>query len=305
MAIDLSTKTNVDAPDTDYPYGKIRDNSGTDDGTPVDVQVYGDFHQFFARMFAKSGLTYNGLPDNNYSGFQYFDAASKLWKSFIGVKLISVTTTLTIDDIGKLIVVSGTSGSIDVFLPKSTDSEDGDSFTIINFSNYDFLLRRQTPDAIWHEGSGSITLTVPLKGDFVLAVLDKGNTDWYIANYKISTAKGSFSNITPNTNWTVPGTYITSPNVFQYRKNEQTNEIEFRGFVKNTDTGVTPTIMTLPVGSRPVNDKAFVVWASGAPSGSVYQVELIVFANGSVNAYVQGLANNTVICLDTVRFSLD
>jgi hypothetical protein len=113
-----------------------------------------------------------------------------------------------------------------------------------------------------------------------------------------------FINITPATNWTVPTPYITSTNVFQYRKNVN-NEIEFRGFVKNTDTGATVTIFTLPVGSRPVNDKAFVIWASGAPSGSVYSVELIIYANGSVNAYVQGLANNTIVSLSNIRFSLD
>lgn len=88
MAIALSTKTNVEAPSGDYPFGNIKDNSGNGDGTPINKQVYADFHQFFAKLFAESGLTYNGQPDNNANGFQYVQAlyeaiylTSKQWPS--------------------------------------------------------------------------------------------------------------------------------------------------------------------------------------------------------------------------------
>ncbi len=74
MARSLENKINVIAPDTDYPFGRIRDNDGTGNGVPVNETVYGDFHQFFAKMFNFSGGVYNELPDNDYSGFQYFEA---------------------------------------------------------------------------------------------------------------------------------------------------------------------------------------------------------------------------------------
>ena len=74
MARSLINKENVEPVDGDYPYGRIKDNTGSDDGTPVNEDVYGDFHQFFAKMFSESGLTYNELPDNDYSGFQLFEA---------------------------------------------------------------------------------------------------------------------------------------------------------------------------------------------------------------------------------------
>ena len=50
MAIKLEDKTRVDAPDYDYPFGKIRDKTESEGGTPVNTEVYGDFHQFFAKM---------------------------------------------------------------------------------------------------------------------------------------------------------------------------------------------------------------------------------------------------------------
>jgi hypothetical protein len=78
MARSLENKTNVEAPDSDYPYGRIRDKTSLIPGTPFNEQVYGDIHQFFAKMFAESGLVYNELPDNDYSGFQYFEALKKI-----------------------------------------------------------------------------------------------------------------------------------------------------------------------------------------------------------------------------------
>lgn len=76
----LVNKQNVDAPDSDYPYGKIRDNPGNATGTPVDEDVYGDFHQFMERVFDKGkdsnlgNIVANELPDNDYTGFQLFEA---------------------------------------------------------------------------------------------------------------------------------------------------------------------------------------------------------------------------------------
>jgi hypothetical protein len=74
MAIKLENKLNVQAPNAAYPYGAIKDNTGGNNGTPVNASTYGDFHQFFAKMLAESGVVANDLPDNFTNGFQYFEA---------------------------------------------------------------------------------------------------------------------------------------------------------------------------------------------------------------------------------------
>jgi len=90
MAIKLENKPNVAAPSATYPYGAIRDNTGSNDGTPVNTAVYGDFHQFFARMLGESGVTPNGLPDNQTNGFQYFEALRSVISSFIPPGIITM-----------------------------------------------------------------------------------------------------------------------------------------------------------------------------------------------------------------------
>lgn len=84
MARILANKTNVDAPDPDYPYGKIRDNPGNNTGTPINELVYGDVHQFFARLLDKQAgsampdVVPNDLPENDYSGFQFFESLERI-----------------------------------------------------------------------------------------------------------------------------------------------------------------------------------------------------------------------------------
>lgn len=70
MARGIQNKVNTDAPDGNYPFGKIRDDDGSNNGTPVDEQTYGDWHQFFESLMARAGLTFNGLPDNVGNTFQ-------------------------------------------------------------------------------------------------------------------------------------------------------------------------------------------------------------------------------------------
>lgn len=93
----LENKANVTAPNTEYPYGAIKNDTGIGDGSPVDVQMYGDIHQFFAHMFAQSGITANGLPDNLTNGFQLYQAFQKLigintWTTADITPAISTTT---------------------------------------------------------------------------------------------------------------------------------------------------------------------------------------------------------------------
>jgi hypothetical protein len=74
MAIPLSSKPNTVAPGGAYPFGDIRDDDGSSNGTPVNTEVYGDFHQFFASLMFAVSATYNGLRENATNGFQYLTA---------------------------------------------------------------------------------------------------------------------------------------------------------------------------------------------------------------------------------------
>lgn len=88
----LEDFANVQPPDSDYPYGQIKDEStpGANDNTPMNVETFGDMYQFFARMFDKGAqaglhlpaLTANGEPDNATNGFQYFQAFMRLARPY-------------------------------------------------------------------------------------------------------------------------------------------------------------------------------------------------------------------------------
>lgn len=83
----LQNKTNVEAPTVAFPYGKSKDNTGTNNGTPVDVERFNDWDQFFERLFDKSGLTANGLLDSADNGFQLFEAfMNNIPKKFVKEK---------------------------------------------------------------------------------------------------------------------------------------------------------------------------------------------------------------------------
>jgi hypothetical protein len=78
MALSIIQKPNTSAPTGDYPYGDIRDTQPGIPGTPVNRLVYADFHQFFAKLMDFAGVTPNGLPDNDYSGWQLMEALTSL-----------------------------------------------------------------------------------------------------------------------------------------------------------------------------------------------------------------------------------
>lgn len=75
MARDKATLNNIDKSDlVKYPNARVKDNTGGGDGTPVNEFVYGDLHEFFAKLMRLAGIIYNGLPDNEANGFQLIDA---------------------------------------------------------------------------------------------------------------------------------------------------------------------------------------------------------------------------------------
>lgn len=89
MAFKLSDKPNTDPPSGIYNFGKIRDNDGSNNGTPVNELVYGDFHQFFEGLMVAGGITPNNLPDNDDNGYQLYQAfqrcARRELKNLLGI----------------------------------------------------------------------------------------------------------------------------------------------------------------------------------------------------------------------------
>ena len=72
-------QNNIDLSDpSNYLNGRIKDNTGSGDGTPVNERVYGDFHQLFAKLMNLSGLSFNNLPENETNGYQFIDSLRSL-----------------------------------------------------------------------------------------------------------------------------------------------------------------------------------------------------------------------------------
>lgn len=142
MAEGLENYPNIDAPDTDYPNGKIRDNPGDFTGTPFNTLVYGDTHQLHAKLLRQAGITANGLPDNEYSGNQYFEATKKNFNKY-GVSKVFTDAdepfTIPIDGEGPkmfnalIIIAPGTTAGSHIYLPNFEVSE-LDTVTIVNDS---------------------------------------------------------------------------------------------------------------------------------------------------------------------------
>jgi hypothetical protein len=72
MGKGLQNYPGISTPNSTYPNGNIVDKA-----TPINKLVYADIHQTFAKLLRSSGilgLTPNGLPENEYNGFQYIEA---------------------------------------------------------------------------------------------------------------------------------------------------------------------------------------------------------------------------------------
>jgi len=70
----LSSNENVILSDPNYPNGRIRNNTGTGNGTPVNEAVYGDIHTNKDKLMDLYGIAPNNLPDNDANGYQIIEA---------------------------------------------------------------------------------------------------------------------------------------------------------------------------------------------------------------------------------------
>lgn len=75
----LNSNPNVDNSDlSNYPDGRVKDNTGSGNGTGVNERVYGDLHQAIAKLMRLYGIIPSGLPDNEANGFQIVEALKAL-----------------------------------------------------------------------------------------------------------------------------------------------------------------------------------------------------------------------------------
>ncbi len=75
----LNSNPNIDNSDLpNYPDGRIKDNTGTGNGTGVNENVYGDLHQAIAKLMRQYGIAPTGFPDNETNGFQIVEAFKAL-----------------------------------------------------------------------------------------------------------------------------------------------------------------------------------------------------------------------------------
>lgn len=94
MAIELEDKSNVNPPDSDFPFGDVRDKTPSVSGTRWDRETMSDYIQFFHKMMSEAGVTYNGSLDNEANGWQFYEAFRKLTKPYkVYAALITQTST--------------------------------------------------------------------------------------------------------------------------------------------------------------------------------------------------------------------
>lgn len=163
MARNKKNLSNIDNSNpTDYPDGRIKDNSGADDGTPVNEIVYGDIHEALAKLMRAAGIAYNDLPDNETNGYQLVSAleaqASKndyvLDIGSAGGKLSIATKIGTLKtnesflckatvDLGSQTVIRG-SDNTDKNILKVGNFKNGEYVHLINTSSTVVLVRTAT-----------------------------------------------------------------------------------------------------------------------------------------------------------------
>lgn len=268
----LANKTRVEAPDSQFSFGRIKDTTPGNPGTPVNEDSYGDMHQFFEKLMAESGVEENELPDSDYSGYQLFEALMELGfnyfsKDIILAMLRSYTTNDLIIMHGFDIVLSGgnntatwTAGA--VFYNGKIYKVDAGNLTKTGGQTFIYVIEESATDIF--------TITI-----------DKGSSGSGIADYAASTVKkyidiirGTWTNLTLLNSYTGFG----DQSGIKY-KVDLFGNLTIRGAV---DTGTVTNVLvaTLPAGSRPAHNYEFrVTTAAGEFPEASYNIVISTTGN--------------------------
>lgn len=162
----LVNVTNVDAPDADYPKGRVRDKVGATLGTEYSEILHGDVIQFFQKLIIDAAITENDLPDNVTNGYQLLEALdaeirkqtkpSNAFVSEFSGPFNAGTHTITAETHDRMVYAftsSGTSYQMDGFVDGNRVGQLGDN------DSMSFMIPAGFAGTITHvAGTGSITI---------------------------------------------------------------------------------------------------------------------------------------------------
>lgn len=286
MAIKLSSKTNTGAPNTTFPYGFIQDDPGNGSGTPVNTQVYGDFHQFFARISAIGDITLNDLPEGHFNGFQYVDALQQVVGMFSNINTYTATQSLISANFAALNFYNSVSNGI-FYLPAVSPTNQLKRVFCGNLNTGILQVLGTGTDII----SGVTTNGVFLNQyDFVeLTVIASGQ--YLVTNiYRIDRSTNQVT-LSLGSGWTGTAQYYI----------DNRNVVRLRGTLTCNNTSssyVSP--FTLPVGFRPSAAKSIPTCAISSYLGTIIPATINISTAGVVT-----LATNTVSNPDTLTVYFD
>lgn len=293
MAIKLQDKTRVTAPDSDFPYGDIKDSTPGTPGTPVNKFIYGDFHQFFAKISAIAGIVLNGLYDSAYSGFQYFQALLGLgFKYYTDPIILGLLGSYTQGDV---IILNG----VVITLSNSNNTA--------TWTKGDIYYCPDTtkPGKVYKVAAGTTTKS---SGVFLYSITDEedcliqithGTSGTGIANYLAGTVKlledvmsGAWVSISSGS--LLNGWIFSSNGYLQYKK-DVFNNVHVRGYVQAPASSTNTIMANIPVGNRPhgsssslVSFDAEMFISREIGSGTYIGGQLNVNGDLSVNAITGG-----------------
>lgn len=180
MSKGLENFTNANPVTADYPWKDIKDNTGANDGTPVDRDHHADYHQTFRKLLALASITPNGLPDNVTNGYQYVDALDVLYKNYIGFIGASADTTFTAADINKVVLCSGATIGVVHTLPLGSTLRDGDCITFVNAGSGTVSVVENVGNTIFYNPGTMRT------NDYIKLVYSSVLGAWVAVNYQVT-----------------------------------------------------------------------------------------------------------------------
>lgn len=148
----------------------------------------------------------------------HVDAIEAAPNKYKDILVITTHTTLTVSDIGKLIVVSGNTADVTITLPlTSSITSNGDKFFIVNKSSFVVTVQKTSTNTI---DNASSTVKLNALNDFISLSVDKNNTN-YIIDIINSTNKFNIVTTTSNNGTTITvsassGTFAYNNDVYNY-----------------------------------------------------------------------------------------
>jgi len=269
MAIGLQNYPNITPPNSDYLYGRIKDNPGDGSGTPVNAKVCGDMHEFLAKLMGLADITPNGLPENEYSGHQYIEALNIFGNKNIGSDIITgLLGTYTTND---LIILWGCAVTANI---------GGTSSITQGAIFYNGVIYKVDANASISSPSGTLVFKINSSVNPNTIYLTNGTSNSGIADYNASNVKYFTTYGSPVYPTTLLNSY-TDP-TFGYRKDSFGN-VQLLGGVSTPTTPTNNVFFILPIGFRPRTFKTFPVgsYYHGTSQGVVCYIEI----NGECRLY--------------------